>query len=147
MNEQSQPRTAIDRYNRALETLTPQTIENLVSLCAEDGTFVDPFNDVTGRAALRRVYQDMFEKIRDLRFTVLDCHGDGITYLTRWRFEADMGRFGRTPVEGVSHLILDDEGLVLRHIDYWDAAQLYERIPVLGAILGAIRRRISAGAG
>lgn len=147
MTNQPQFRTTIDRYNRVLETLRPETIGDLLELCADDVRFADPFNDVTGRAAVGRVYEDMFEKVRDLKFTVLDCHGADRTCMTRWRFDADMGRLGHNVVEGTSHITLDADGLVAVHLDYWDAARLYERIPVLGAILGAIRRRISAGAG
>lgn len=147
MNSQSQARAAVDRYNRTLETLRPDTIGDLLALCTADVRFADPFNDVVGRAAVGRVYEDMFGKVRDLTFTVLDCHGAGPVYLTRWRFEGHMGRLGHNVVEGMSHLTLDADGLVRAHLDYWDAARLYERLPVLGAILGAIRRRLSAGAG
>lgn len=147
MNIQSQSRRAIDRYNQALETLRPETIGDLLALCADDVRFADPFNDVKGRAAVQRVYEDMFEKVRDLKFSVLDCHGADRIYMTRWRLDADMGRLGHNVVEGTSHITLDADGLVASHVDYWDAARLYERIPVLGAILGTIRRRISAGAG
>jgi len=31
---------------------------------------------------------------------------------------------------------------VAAHRDYWDAAELYETLPVLGALLRAVKRRM-----
>ena len=45
----------------------------------------------------------------------------------------------------MSEVTLAEDGRVLAHIDHWDpAAQLYERVPVLGAVLRMIRRRLAA---
>jgi len=38
----------------------------------------------------------------------------------------------------------DDNGLVVAHIDYWDAAQnLYERLPLIGWLFAWLRRRLA----
>jgi steroid delta-isomerase len=37
------------------------------------------------------------------------------------------------------------DGRVVYHRDYWDAAgELYERIPLLGALMRGVRRRLRA---
>ena len=44
--------------------------------------------------------------------------------------------------DGATHLVLDDQGLVTLHRDYWDAAEeLYEKLPVLGALMRWLKRR------
>jgi hypothetical protein len=43
----------------------------------------------------------------------------------------------------MTHVRFDPEGLVTLHQDYWDAgAGLYEHMPVLGRLIGAIRARL-----
>jgi hypothetical protein len=43
---------------------------------------------------------------------------------------------------GMSHVRFDPEGKVVFHQDYWDTGIIYEKIPVLGAIITWIRQRI-----
>ena len=46
--------------------------------------------------------------------------------------------------EGVSRMQINEEGKVISHIDYWDAAEnVYEKIPLLGAVLRFIKRKIA----
>ena len=48
----------------------------------------------------------------------------------------------------MSELTLAPDGRVAEHVDYWDpAAQLYERVPVLGWLMRRIRRRLAVPAG
>ena len=45
-------------------------------------------------------------------------------------------------MRGASHLVLDPQGLIVLHRDYWDAAEeLYEKLPVVGALMRWLRRR------
>jgi hypothetical protein len=38
--------------------------------------------------------------------------------------------------------VLDPQGLIVLHRDYWDAAEeLYEKLPVVGALMRWLRRR------
>lgn len=138
------PSDAAARYAQFWETITPESIANVEAYFAPDARFRDPFNDVTGIAGCRRILEKMFEDCHAPRFQIghIACDQD-ICYL-RWSFE-----FQRKPgatahrIDGVSEVRFDAEGRVLSHIDHWDAARLYEKVPVLGAVLRAIRRRLS----
>ena len=45
-------------------------------------------------------------------------------------------------LDGASHLRLDGQGLVAWHRDYWDPAEgIYEKLPVLGALMRWVKRR------
>lgn len=45
-------------------------------------------------------------------------------------------------IHGGSHLQLDPSGRILVHRDYWDAAEeLYEKLPLIGALMRWLRRR------
>jgi ketosteroid isomerase-like protein len=132
------PRAAalIARY----ETLTPATLDELVELYAEDCRFKDPFNDVRGRAAVRRVFAHMFATVKAPRFVVTEALVEGDRCFLGWDFHA-----GGLVIRGASHLRLDAAGLVVAHRDYWDAAEeLYEKLPVLGALMHWLKRRLRA---
>lgn len=143
----------LDTYLAALEALRPHNIETLIPLLSVDIRFRDPFNDCIGHAAFLAVMRDMFDKLDDVRFSVehrswtADFSVAERTALARWTLSAQLRTFGgeNWRIEGCSELYFDSAGLVIAHYDYWDAAAgLYERIPLLGRALAAIRKRIAA---
>jgi predicted ester cyclase len=136
----------VDTYLDVFATLTPETLHRLDEVTAEAIRFRDPFHEVVGRDALRRVLARMFTAIPDARFTILHRAGDRRICLVLWRFEGHLGPNGRAlRFDGTSVLHLDDAGRVDSHVDHWDAAAVfYEPLPVIGPILRWIRRRIAA---
>jgi len=122
------------------ESLRPDNLDALVALYARDCRFKDPFNDVSGRAAVKRVFEHMFETVKAPRFVVNDALVEGDQCFLGWDFHA-----GDLVIRGASHLRFNAAGLVISHRDYWDAAEeLYEKLPVLGALMRLIKRRLRA---
>ncbi|MBI1775543.1 MAG: nuclear transport factor 2 family protein [Proteobacteria bacterium] len=140
--------TCLERYAAAYEQLTPERLPVLAALLAEDVEFRDPFNAIAGRAAVVRLFHHMFETLDGPSFAVRDrAVGSSACYIG-WRMRF---RRHRRPepwqIEGVSMVCFDREGLVRLHVDHWDAAsQVYEHVPLLGAILRLVKRRLAAGA-
>ena len=131
------------RYADAYEALAPDTIEGLCALVAPDVRFRDPFSDFTGRERLAAVFRHMFEGLNEPAFAVSDIAvGERGAYL-RWDFRfAYRGRAYR--IEGMSEVHFGEDGLVTTHLDHWDSgSQVYLHVPVLGRIIGAIRRRVA----
>lgn len=128
------------------ETLTPATLPTLAAVYTEDARFVDPFNDVTGQPAIRAVFAHMFATLDEPRFEVVGAVTEGDQCFLVWNFYFRRGGRAVTPsIHGVSHLRFAADGRVLLHRDYWDAAQqVYERVPVLGAVMRWLRHRLSA---
>lgn len=131
-------------YVEFFETVTPETLGRLDALVAPDVRFRDPFNDVTGPAAMRRVFEDMFARFDGPRFVVTDRAYSADRCYVRWRFTARDG--GRDwAIDGVSEIAVDGEGRIVEHIDHWDAAsQVYEKLPLVGPLVRFIRRRAAA---
>lgn len=136
----------IGRVITAYESLTPATLADLVSVYAEDARFIDPFNDVRGHGALRSVFEHMFEALDAPRFQIVDALGDAAQAFLTWDFSfRRRGHDETLTIRGASHLHFDTKGRVTLHRDYWDAAQqVYERVPLLGALLRWLRRRLAA---
>ncbi len=129
----------------AFEALTPATVDAVAAHYAHDARFRDPFNDVRGRAAVACIFSHMFEQVEAPRFEVHSamCQGDDVWL--EWTMHFRMrGRAQR--IEGASRLRFDAAGRVAEHRDYWDAAQeLYEKLPLIGALMRWLRRRLTAG--
>ena len=129
-------------YREFLEALTPESLHQLKDHVAPDVRFCDPFNDVQGADAMERIFHHMFENVGLVKFSVSKILSDGETCLMAWRFEA---RLGSAPwsFEGTSAIRFDVDGRVTEHIDYWDAAALYERLPIIGWLLRKVRRKLA----
>ena len=128
------------------DTLTPATLPALASIYRDDARFVDPFNDVSGLPAIRAVFDHMFATLDEPRFEVIEAVTEGDQCFLVWNFHfRRRGRSAAGSIHGASHLRFATDGRVALHRDYWDAArQVYESVPVLGAILRWLRRRLCA---
>ncbi|WP_410474723.1 nuclear transport factor 2 family protein [Guyparkeria sp. TX1] len=134
---------ALERYVAVMEGLRVDHLETLATVYAEQSRFVDPFNDVRGIEAIEAVFAHGFAQCPGMRFVVQARAVDGDRALLRWRMHCDASAHGLS-IEGMSELVLGRDGRVVEHVDYWDpAAQLYERVPVLGWLMRCIRRRLA----
>lgn len=125
--------------------LTRENLDALLALYDEQARFKDPFNEVSGRPAMRRVFIDMFEQLREPRFVVRHAATEGDEAFLTWELNFLRQSGAPMTVRGASHLRYSPAGLVVLHRDYWDAAEeLYAKLPVLGALMRALRRRLSA---
>jgi ketosteroid isomerase-like protein len=141
------PRHADARVARLVERfeqLTPADLPRMGELYTDDARFKDPFNDVRGSDAVAAVFAHMFASLDDPRFVVRDIVVDGDQCFLGWDFLFRMKRFSRAQqtIRGGSHLRLAADGRIAEHRDYWDAAEeLYEKLPVLGALMRWLKRQ------
>lgn len=126
--------------------LSPDDLPRLGQWYADDVRFVDPFNDLLGIAALRRVFEHMFATLDEPKFVVLEIVAEGDRAWLTWDFHfRRRGRRQAWRIHGATRLRFAADGRVAEHIDYWDAAAgLYEKLPLLGAVLRALKRRLAA---
>ena len=129
------------------ESLTPETLPSLDTFYADDARFIDPFNDVTGLAAIRRVFDHMFSTLESVTFEVTGSATEGDQSFLIWDFHLRRRAGGAAmTIHGTSHLRFATDGRIAWHRDYWDPArEIYEGLPALGAVLRWIRGRLSAG--
>ncbi|WMD20313.1 nuclear transport factor 2 family protein [Achromobacter seleniivolatilans] len=125
------------------EALTPQTLNSAGLIYADSAHFADPFNDVHGLPAIVRIYAHMFQNLDQPRFHIARQVVQGADAFLVWRFTGTL-RGRPFAIDGASALTLDAQGLIADHQDYWDpASQVYERIPLLGAVLRRLRRKLA----
>lgn len=125
--------------------LGPQDLPRLGDWYHAQVHFVDPFNDVRGLPALRRIFEHMFEQLDEPRFEILTVVAEHDRAWLSWDFHfRRRGQAQPWRIHGATSVRFDAQGLVLEHLDYWDAAaQLYERLPVIGAVLRWLRQRLA----
>lgn len=139
---------AVQRLIQFFEQLKPEDVQRLREIYASDARFKDPFNEVQGLPAIERIFAHMFEALDSPHFIITERIAQGHQCFLVWDFRFRFKRFDTQAwqtVRGGTHLVFDDDGLVTLHRDYWDAAEeLYEKLPVVGALMRWLKRRANS---
>jgi hypothetical protein len=140
------PRAAVARVVAFYEHLAPADLARLGQIYAADAYFRDPFNEVRGLPAIRRIFAGMFEDLDACRFRILETVVADEGALLTWDMTFRFRRFRRDVVQtihGATHLRFDGAGRVAYHRDYWDAAdELYAKLPLIGPLMRWLKRRV-----
>jgi limonene-1,2-epoxide hydrolase len=135
---------AVERVRAFFESISPEALQQIDRIYAADAYFKDPFNEVRGIEPIRRIFAHMFEQVDAPRFVVREIVAEGGSAFLTWDFIFRARRLGDAEqlIHGASHLRFDGDGRVSYHRDYWDVAEeLYEKIPFLGGLMRAVKRR------
>ena len=139
MNHQEHLTTLIEFFNQ----ITLESANHLGDFYTADAYFKDPFNEVRGVEKITPIFTHMFAQVDGPRFVVTGhVLQDEQAFLT-WDFLFRMKRFSTDEqcIRGATHIRFANDGRVEFHRDYWDAAEeLYEKLPVLGALMRGLKR-------
>jgi steroid Delta-isomerase len=141
------PDPRVQRIVALFEGLAPSDLPRLPEIYTPDAWFKDPFNDVQGVAAITGIFEHMFKSLDSPRFVIRDVVVQEDQCFLSWDFVFRMKRFRRDEqrIHGGSHLRFAADGRIDVHRDYWDAAEeLYEKLPVLGALMRWLKRRAAS---
>lgn len=131
-------------YCELFANLTPNTIEQFRECVSPHIHFRDPFNDVHSFDEMRAILEEMFEHTQGPAFQIVEQSVFDEHAWLRWHFQATLPVVGELFVEGATRLCFDlQEGVVTEHIDYWDSAPVYMRLPVVGKVLRYVRKRMA----
>ena len=138
---------AVARIVTFFEQLTPADVAAIGRFYAPEARFKDPFNEVQGVAPIQQIYSHMFVALHEPHFVVTSRVVEGSQCFLIWDFLFRFRNFQQSTtqtVRGASHLVLDANGLITLHRDYWDAAEeVYEKLPVVGNLMRWLKRRAS----
>jgi steroid delta-isomerase len=130
------------------EQLTPASVASMGNHYAPDARFKDPFNDVAGLPAIQKIFSHMFVSLESPRFVVQERIAQGHQCFLTWEFRFRFRNFKQTQEQvilGSSHLVFADDGKVIQHRDYWDAAEeLYEKLPWIGGLMRWLKKRANS---
>jgi len=137
---------ALERYLTTMQDPNA-SIDDMMAFFIEQSRFRDPFNDIRGRAKIRRMFEKTHEDMENIRIEVTDRATGADAHYIRWIFKAMpkgfLKRQGEFVIEGVTELHFDEAGHVTAHLDYGDPTpEVWQRMPLLGAALRRLRRQI-----
>ena len=126
-----------------LDGLSLAQLEHLGDVYSPAVEFQDPLHQARGIAALRRVYENLFQQLANVAVAVTDAHGDERTGFLLWTMTYQL-RGRQRIITGTSHLQFAADGRVMMERDFWDASgPVYGEVPLLGWVLRHIKRRVS----
>jgi steroid delta-isomerase len=129
----------VDRFQKFWQTLSPESLARLPLIYSDEAYFRDPFNEVHGVYAIRGLLEEMFERLDEPTFRILEVVQQGDSAFLLWNFDFRIRilsprRLRR--IHGASHIRFNAEGRVEWHRDYWDAAgELYTQLPIVGRVM------------
>ena len=139
---------ALARFASFFSSFAPDRVQTLLAeTYAADVYFNDTLKAVRGLDNLGHYLKDSAQAVEDCRVhiheTTRTAHGE---HLVRWSMMIRFKRLRRgvdTWTVGMSHLRFDAQGRVVYQQDYWNAADgIFQHIPLLGAAINAIKRRL-----
>ena len=132
----------VKKYISAYESLSINNLDTLKNTFTNDIEFEDPFNKVNGKEEVIKIFSEMFEKIDNPKFQILELSyaqnfDKKLTVYLKWILN---GKFKRNKksfaIKGVSEVKFNAQGKVVKHIDYWDSmTQLIVHLPYLGSLV------------
>lgn len=128
---------------RFFEQIDPSNVSQLSQVYTPDAFFKDPFNEVRGIDAITHIFRHMFDQVDLPRFIITNSVIQGEQAFLTWDFLFRMKRFSAEEhcIRGATHVRFAADGRVNFHRDYWDAAEeLYEKLPLLGSLMRALKR-------
>ncbi len=135
----------VDRFQQLFHDLRADNLELLADVYAPDVVFEDPLHRVEGLSALSEYFAKMYEGVAAIDFDFHDVlENDGQAMLT-WTMRMTHKRLRpgeELALPGASH-VRHDADRITWHRDYFDVgAMIYERLPVVGALVRAVRARV-----
>jgi hypothetical protein len=132
------------RFKDVYQALRHDTLPLLDEIYARDIVFEDPLHRVDGLASLKAYFSRMYEGVESIGFAFGDTFEAPGQAMFTWTMRMSHRRLKRGEVlqlPGASHIRFGAR--VHYHRDYFDAgALLYERLPVLGGLVRAVRARV-----
>ena len=138
------PAQLLMRFQEVFQELRHDRLALLDEVYANDIVFEDPLHRVAGLAALKAYFERMYEGVESIGFEfgdVIEAPGQAMLTWTMRMTHRRLRAGEELALPGATHIRFGEK--VHYHRDYFDAgALLYERLPVLGGIVRAIRKRV-----
>ena len=134
----------VDRFRAVYQELDRNNLHLLAEVYAPDVVFIDPVHRVEGLPALTEYFRRMYDGVAEIEFRFEDVISEEERAFLTWEMNLRHRRFkpGETlTLPGATAVRFGER--VHFHRDYFDlGAMIYERIPVLGGAVRAIKARL-----
>lgn len=140
-------KAAVDRFTAFLSDLSTGTIKaDLRKVYAPNLYFNDTLKTIRDADTLEKYFLSSDDAMASYGLKVEQVVSTPEGVFVRWKMSVVFRRFRkgeRNDSIGITHVRFDKDGRVVYHQDYWDSgSNLYEKIPVLGSLIRAVKRRL-----
>ena len=134
------------RIQTVFTTLRADNSEILDDFYAHDTHFEDPLGVHKGRESVKKYYENLYKNVTEISFDYLDTISDKNKHVLIWKMNlkaSGLNSGALVVVHGNSVIKFNKQDLVSYHRDYFDMGEfIYERISVLGWIIGKIKEKL-----
>jgi hypothetical protein len=135
-----------EKIHNIFNQLRADNLEILDGFYHPDVEFVDPVGKHHGRESVKRYYQNLYQNVKEIRFEKINHVAQDNNHVYFWRMvlkTPSIKNGEEFAVEGNSHIIFNQDNLVIYHRDFFDMGEfVYENIPVLKSIIKYIKNRL-----
>lgn len=140
-------RAAIERVKSLLSDFkAPDFEERIPVVYAPDLYFNDTLKTIRTATELQEYLGETAENLERGTVEFLEVIANEGNYYFRWKMDLVFRRYAKGETHtsiGMSHIRFDEEGRVVLHQDYWDAAGgLFEQLPVVGWMIQRVKKRL-----
>lgn len=140
-------KAAVEKFRGFFGDLREDLIKkDIRSVYAPEVRFNDTLKSIKGVDALEHYLVETARGVESCKVEIDEVLTSPSGVYVRWHMDIRFKKFHKGTTQesiGMSHLRFDKEGRVVYHQDYWDSgANLFEKIPVLGAGIRAVKRRL-----
>lgn len=140
-------KAAIGRFTKFFGDLSTENIrENLRKTYADRLYFNDTLKEISDIDTLEHYLLDTAANVDSCTVTIHDVISKNGDYYFRWEMFIKFKKFRKGEVQpsiGMTHIRFDKDGRIVFHQDYWDAAaNLFEKVPVVGWMIRKIKKRL-----
>lgn len=127
------------------QTLDSSRLSMLAQIYHPDVCLSDPVGNHQGLAVVQQYFDSLLTNMRYCRFVVTQVREFETDALLLWRMEyahPSLQRGADQTLEGSSYLQFRDDKVAFQR-DYYDmGAMLYEKLPLLGTLIGLVKKRL-----
>ena len=145
VRQSAEGQAAIARFKDLFSVLSTENVRNKArEVYAENAYFNDTLKTVIGAEAIEAYLLESAGRAASITVHFDDTVGEQGEYYLRWTMSIQFEE-GSEPVHsiGMTHIRFDENGKVVLHQDYWDAASgLFEHLPVIGGLIRFVKGRL-----
>jgi steroid Delta-isomerase len=134
----AEEKTGIEAFKEYYKVFAEDIIlRDTKKLYAKEAFFKDGYKEVKGVDAIETYFIATTKAIVSCTFDITDVSIHEGNYYFRWVMKLTIKRDKDSPIEqiGMSHVRFGPDGKIIFHTDYWDTSVVFERAPVIGAII------------
>lgn len=140
-------KAAVEKFRAFFGDLREDMIKKEIrSVYAPEIRFNDTLKSIKGVDPLEHYLVETARNVESCKVEIEEVLTSSAGVYVRWRMGIRFKKFRKGTTQesiGMTHLRFDKEGRVVYHQDYWDSgANLFEKIPVLGSGIRAVKRRL-----